>query len=353
MDIKVLHAADLHLDSPFSSFPPAQKEALKEWQRKIPERLLEISRENGCSLWLLAGDIFDGDASTATVVSFQKAICNSGVPVLISPGNHDSFSSRSPWTQFQWPENAYIFHEETLRAIEFPELDCRVWGAAFRSMDSSSTLESFTLNRKYKYELCVMHGDAVNIRSLYNPVSAAQVRKSGLDYIALGHNHNRGCYQSGDSICGWPGCPMGRGWDEKGEKGVYVCELSDRVSVQFHPLNFPSFYELEVKDPDELEAVLPPVPKNDFFKVAVGGRKSISLSELYSNFSYLKYVEFIDCSIKQDDPWKNIQENSFKGVYFRKLYEELERADSEDKELIAMAAQISQDILNGLEVDLS
>lgn len=353
MDIKVLHAADQHLDSPFSTFSVEDRAELKKWQQKIPNRLLEISKENGCNLWLLAGDLFDGDASIATVTELQRVFRECSVPVMISPGNHDSFSSHSPWTRFQWPENVHVFDRETLQSIELPELNCRVWGAAFLSMDSGSILEGFTLDRKYEHELCVLHGDAVNMNSPYNPVNSSQVRKSGFDYIALGHIHNRGFFQAGDTVCGWPGCPMGRGWDEKGDKGVYICNIAERVNLQFFDFSFPGFFELEVTDPDELETVLPRIASDDYFRVTIHGRKAVNLQDLYSRYSHLKHISFADRTVLPTDPWENAAGNSFKGVFFRMLHEEYERADPEDRELIVMAAQVSQDILNGLEVDLT
>ena len=51
-------------------------------------------------------------------------------------------------------------------------------------------------------------------------------RKSGMDYVALGHIHKReDIGRAGDTFYAYPGCPEGRGFDELGSKGVYVGEL--------------------------------------------------------------------------------------------------------------------------------
>lgn len=60
--IKLLHAADLHLDSPFSGLSPEQAAARRKEQRELPAKLAELCRIHGCDALLLAGDVFDGES---------------------------------------------------------------------------------------------------------------------------------------------------------------------------------------------------------------------------------------------------------------------------------------------------
>ena len=55
--IKILHAADLHLDSAFSSLSPRQAAERRREQRLALGRLKEACAD--CDLLLLAGDLFD------------------------------------------------------------------------------------------------------------------------------------------------------------------------------------------------------------------------------------------------------------------------------------------------------
>ena len=55
--IKLLHAADFHLDSAFSSLPAEQAAQRRREQRQALTRLAAECR--GCDLILLAGDLFD------------------------------------------------------------------------------------------------------------------------------------------------------------------------------------------------------------------------------------------------------------------------------------------------------
>ena len=85
----------------------------------------------------------------------------------------------------------------------------------------------------------VLHGDAVNNQSPYNYISKAEIAGSGLDYLALGHIHAAsGLLTEGRTAYAWPGCAMGRGFDELGEKGVYLGTLdASGCKLEFCPLS--------------------------------------------------------------------------------------------------------------------
>ena len=61
--LKILHAADLHLDSPFEALS-ANKAALRRAeQRELLSRLAELAVKEKVQLVLLAGDLMDSDTS--------------------------------------------------------------------------------------------------------------------------------------------------------------------------------------------------------------------------------------------------------------------------------------------------
>ena len=261
MGLKILHTADWHLGSPFSSLPENSRKQLRQAQREIPRLLGELCKKEGCSLALLSGDIFDGSPSRETVDSVKRALRSWEIPVCISPGNHDFYSLDSPWAE-GWPENVHIF-KENMESIDFPELGCRVYGGGYRSMDCPPLLEGFHAEGDARWCIGVLHGDAMNLNSPYCPVTAGQVRESGLDYLALGHIHSQGSFRAGGTLCAWPGCPMGRGWDETGEKGALIAELEGGACIKEYKLPLPAFYDYQVQVNRDaigaLETVLPPV----------------------------------------------------------------------------------------------
>ena len=134
MGLKVLHSGDLHLDSPFSGFPEDQRQLLLASQRKLPEELTRLCGEQKADMVLLAGDVFDGPYQKKTAALLADCLEDCGVPVLITPGNHDYDGLDSPWQRELWPDNVHIFRGN-LSYVDLENLDCRVYGGGFRSMD--------------------------------------------------------------------------------------------------------------------------------------------------------------------------------------------------------------------------
>ena len=142
MGLRILHSADWHLDSPFSSLPPQARERLRQVQRKLPGLVGQLLRQEECDLVLLAGDLFDGTPSRETVEGLKREFARWDVPVCIAPGNHDFCGPASPWLTESWPENVHIF-TGGMEYIDFPALSLRVYGAGYRSMDCPPLLTGF------------------------------------------------------------------------------------------------------------------------------------------------------------------------------------------------------------------
>lgn len=350
--MKILHSADWHLDSPFSGFSPEQRRRLKEAQKKIPGKVADLCRREMCDLVLLSGDLFDGPYTAESVRLLRAALERCVVPVLISPGNHDFVSPESPWIREKWPKNVHIF-TGGITSVVIPELDCRIYGAGYRSMDCSGLLAGFRASGKETYQLAVLHGDPLQLNSPYCPVTAAQVRDSGLNYLALGHIHKAGTFRTRNTLCGWPGTPMGRGFDETREKGVYIVELGEKTEARFVPLDTPRFYELEVDmDTQPLEDVLPAGGGGHFYRVTLTGSVGEHTEQLREKLGDYPNLELIDLREGTGDPWQSAGEDTLEGTYLRLLQEKLENADPETARSIRLAAEISGKLLEGREVQL-
>ena len=354
MGLKILHSADWHLDSPFAGFPEAQRILLRNEQRKIPGRIVDLCRREDCDLMLLAGDLFDGEATRETLRLMKKALADCGVPVLIAPGNHDYCHPDSIWIQERWPENVFIF-TGGLESVTIQGLDCRIYGAAFQSMDCGPLLENFQAEGTETYRIAVLHGDPGQANSVYNPITTAQVRASGLQYLALGHIHKAGAFQAGRTLCAWPGCPMGRGWDETGEKGVCIVTLTDVPDIQAVSLEGLRFYDLSVDIDDDaltaLEMALPASGSKDFYRVSLTGSGEVDLAALRQAFPRIPNLELRDKTEPPLDIWADADEDSLEGIYFTMLRKAME-ANPEQAERTRLAAEISRKLLSGREVTL-
>ena len=189
--MKLLHAADFHLDSPFQGFTPEQQESLRKASLELPFAVARLCREKECQMLLLSGDLFDGPYTRKSYEALASALEEAKVPVIIAPGNHDHVGKNAPWLSEHWPENVSIFTTSSLQSRVFEDLDCRVYGAGYTAMDCPGLLQSFTASGKERYHIGVLHGDPTAPDSPYCPITRSQVENSGLTYLALGHIHNK------------------------------------------------------------------------------------------------------------------------------------------------------------------
>ena len=350
MGLKILHSADWHLDSPFSQFSADQRSFLQRELLKIPRKIADLCHRENCDLVLLSGDLFDGPYTQKSARELRLWLEECRVPVFISPGNHDSVSPGSPWLEEPWPENVHIF-TGGLASVAVLGLDCRVWGAGYHAMDCPGLLENFRAECGEAYSLAVLHGDPLQANSPYCPVSAAQVRESGLDYLALGHIHKAGSFLAGDTLCAWPGSPMGRGFDETEERGAYIVTLGERADLRFVPLDTPRFLNWET-DENSLDTQLPGQGDSHFYRITLRGRSGETIEALRERYARLPNLRFIDHREEPRDLWQLAGQDTLEGTYFRLLKEKLEDADPDSARCIRLAAEISDCLLRGGEVEL-
>ncbi len=355
--MKILHAADLHLDSPISGRSEGATTRLRSALRAVPEQIAALCKRESCDLLLLSGDVFDGPCTAESLQALKRALTEVKVPVFIAPGNHDFCVPNSPWLRETWPENVHIFTRPDIESVTLEDLDCRIYGAGFTSMDCGPLLENFHIEGEERYHIAVLHGDPVQQNSPYNPVTQAQAAASGLDYLALGHVHKSGQFRAGGTLCAWPGCPMGRGFDELEEKGVLLVTLEDNASVRFFPLDTPRFYELEAPvrstARDAISELLPAVGNENFYRITLTGAcEPLDLPALTADFSQFSNLELRDKTRLPVDLWASIGSDSLEGVYFGMLKETAEGQDEDSQRIALLAAKISRTILDGGEVEL-
>lgn len=357
--IRMLHAADLHLDSPFSALAPEQAAQRREEQRQLLRRLGEECRRLDCHLLLLAGDLFDTDQIyRETAELLRQVLADCGARVFIAPGNHDPWSPRSPYATLRWPENVYIFHSRTPEALVLEDLDLTLWGAAFLESREAALLEDFHAGDRPGFRIMVLHGELENPDSLYNPISPAQVEASELDYLALGHVHRQQIRVLGKTTVASPGCAMGRGFDETGPKGALFVELDEAgCRVEPLPLGGRVYEELSVAveaDPlAEIQALLPPDTERDIYRVTLTG--SCPKPDLAALRAALEprfyHLELVDRTLPPLALWENLAEDSLKGEFLRQLKDcYAQSEDPEHRRLAAQAAYLGLALMEGREV---
>lgn len=358
--IKFLHAADLHLDSPFHGLSPEKAAQRRQEQRQMLTDLADLICSEKCDLVLLAGDLFDSEnAFPETVEALCRALGSMDARVFISPGNHDHLCGGSPYFTANWPKNVHIFKENTISSVVIPELGCTVYGAGFGGSHCPKLLEGFRAEDDSTVNFMVLHGDAETAQSPYNPMTEAEISQSGLDYLALGHIHAKKLpKKAGKTLYGWPGCPMGRGFDELGEKGVFLGTADDDgVTASFFPLPGRRYEILEVAVGDDaasaIREALSPNTEQDIYRIRlVGSAEEVDLRALRAEFEHRFYaLQLRDETVAKRDIWLSAGEDTLKGQFLEILQKQAESAAGEEKAMLLMAARLGLAAMEGREED--
>ena len=355
--IRILHSADWHLDAPLQGFNPDQAEILRRQLRQIPEKIARLCVASCCDMLILSGDLFDGPCTKESVQAVKNALNSLTIPVFITPGNHDFISSDSPYESENWPENVHIFNKQEITSVELPLLGCTVYGAGYTSMDCPGLLRGFHADSEAKWKIGVLHGELGSTNSGYCPISKYQFQESGLNYLALGHIHKGGSVRVGDALCAWPGCPMGRGFDELGQKGVLLVTLDETVTANFIAMDTVRFYDEEQDVGTDallaLQKLLPAVDSIDHYRVTLTGYSSgLQISDLRNAFPHIPNLILRDETIPEKDIWQTSDQDSLEGL----LFSYLKQAADSDSDVLSrratLAARICRRILDGQEVKL-
>ena len=352
MSLRILHAADLHLDSPFEALGARQAARRREEQRALLLKLPELAARHGARLILLSGDLLDSDSAyPETARALSEVFEGCAARVFLAPGNHDYYSKNSPYARIRFPENVHIFKEPRLTFVDVPELNVRVWGAAFADRRCGALLRGFHARRAGdRAEVLCLHGEVGNPASAYNPISAEELAASGLDYAALGHVHQySGLRSAGDTAYAWPGCPEGRGFDECGEKGVILAEVEPgQVKAAFLPLNGRRYERLtvNVERQDPVEAVLAALPEDSarhIFRLTLTGEcdRAPSLPMLRRALEGKAFaLDLRDETRLRADLWAYADEDTLRGLFLKRLKQQLDAAgDARTRERIEQAAR--------------
>ena len=349
-----IHAADFHLDSAFGALDQKRASMRRRESRETVLRLANYVGNHGVDLVLLAGDLFDSaSAFRETAEQLSAALRQMEAQVFIAPGNHDWYGPGSPWLTVDWPENVHIFSENTLTAVELPEWDLVVHGAAFTdSRQPESFLRGFTAPADGKVHIGLLHGEIDPTEERYDPLRKEEIAASGLAYLALGHVHRRmEPVKLEKTVCAWPGCIEGRGFDELGEKGFYQGTLDEtgRVSLKFVPFARRRYEILEVdvtgKDPRAaVEAALPEDTARDLYRIVLtgetgeGGAGAAGLEEALCDRFYA--LEVRDRTRMAEDLWARAEEDSLRGLFLRQLRQRRDQAESEaERQRVEQAAR--------------
>ena len=349
--MRILHAADLHLDSAFAGLAEEKAALLRQESRDILRRMVDWANDHAVDVMLLSGDLFDSDRMySQTARTLAQALARFRGRIFLSPGNHDFYAPGSGYDAVHWPEHVHIFTSRRPQTVLLRSLNASVTGAAFTSAEEWEPFDGASFSGgDAPIRLGVLHGEVTRGESKYRAIPPAEIEKTNLTYLALGHVHRcAGVQRAGNTAYAYPGCLPGRGFDETGDKGFLYGEITpEKVELEFIPFA-PRRYQsvtADITDRDPADAVrqaLDPDCGQDICRVLLTGsrRENFSLSALTSELSGLcAALELTDETYPEEDVWARCGEDSLRGLFLQNLRARYDGADEDEKRQLLQAAR--------------
>lgn len=251
--MKILHCADLHLDSAMTAH--LSKEQATRRKAELLHTfvgMVEYARENGVEMILIAGDLFDEKqvASIAVNTVCQLIRENPNILFFYLPGNHDGDGLFLEMEEK--PSNLQLFGPKWRRyAIECEGKRLAITGLELSAETQSNWKEALSLD-KNDFNIVMLHGQIMEygLGEKKNDIPISCMRNRGIDYLALGHVHSYEKRQmDARGIYCYPGCLEGHGFDECGEHGFVLLDIDMKQSkwkTTFVPFAFRRFWRVAV-----------------------------------------------------------------------------------------------------------
>ena len=234
MDFTFIHAADLHIDSPFAGLglkDPAVAERFAKAGRRAVEALIDETIASKAAFLIISGDVFDGDWKDATTGLFFAralgALHRAGVPTLLVKGNHDADSVMS--RSLRYPDSVRSFASNKAETICLDGFQVALHGRSFSARKvPDDFVDTYPAKREGWFNIGVLHTglDGSRGHETYAPCTVESLRRFGYDYWALGHIHAFEIVSADPRIV-YPGNLQGRSVRETGPKGAVRVRVED------------------------------------------------------------------------------------------------------------------------------
>jgi len=381
--VKFLHCADLHLDAPFSSVGQerGRSSARRRDLKNAFEKIIRTAREEQADLLFICGDLFEHNYVRKSTINFINDGFSEipGTEIFIVPGNHDPYSADSYYRNFSWCENVHILHRGCPFAV-LEEKGVCVYGAVSGGFgEDRRMIESLKygrqgyagrpgfinspdfINRSGFINVLLAHATVdMNFNgSSYYPVTSRELEMLGMDYIGLGHFHNRieAIGSAGDIYN--PGRPEPLGFDETGDHGFFLGEIiktggdESRVEVSFIKANSKFYKDVALdisgcRTDEQAAAKIREIlaaedARNGIYRIVLKGYpdREYCLNE-GQILSYLGDEAFF-IKLKDDtaigvDIGEIACEPGLKGLFARKMLSLLKGTDDEDRKRLLLKA---------------
>ena len=346
--MKIIHCSDLHLDSRMEanlSFKQAQ-----ERNNEICttfSRMVTYATDHKVSVIMIVGDLFDTERILAkTSGYFLDTVAQaSEIDFLYLRGNHDE--SRRAFAGRTLPKNLKLFSSEKWTYYDYGSVT--IAGLELSRANCISAYQTLAL-RPDRTNLVMLHGqEATQPRE--DAVCIPSLREKNIGYLALGHIHSyKKAPLDHSGEYGYCGCLEGRGFDECGEKGFVLLDITDqRITSEFIPFAKRKLHDIPVDITNKttiseiqqaMSTAASDVPREDLVKFTLKGSYTLETQKdfrflqqiLESNYYFVKIKDESHLELAKESYENDI---SLKGEFIRMVMGSELSGEEKDKVICA------------------
>lgn len=248
--LRIVHAADIHLDTPYRRHDEAGRARLREAGRAAFTRLIDLALERQADALLIAGDLFDNDwltlATERVLVDELTRATSAGLTVVYATGNHDPGRANYRAMGIDWPkERFHLVASRQPRQIAIErEGEVVGWVVAAGHQtprEDRDLAATFPAAPGPEPAVGLLHAQVMSAAAAEHHDRYAPAALDSLDpsyaYWALGHIHQRQQVRP-DPPVHYSGNVQGRHFGEDGAKGALVVTLDRGAApeIEFEPL---------------------------------------------------------------------------------------------------------------------
>lgn len=238
---RFLHAADLHLDTPFAGLgrvAPHVQEALRDASLRAWDALVDLALDEGVAFVVLAGDLYDGAdrglRAQLRVRAGLQRLSDAGIAAFIVHGNHDPLDGWQAIDADGWPDGVVVCPSGEVTSHEVVRDGVRLatlHGISYATRETTENLAGrFPVATGGGLHVGVLHATVGTQpdHSPYAPCTIEDLRAAGYDYWALGHVHGHAVLAE-DPVVAYSGSVQGRSpkRTEQGAKGALLVDVVD------------------------------------------------------------------------------------------------------------------------------
>ncbi len=344
--MKFLHMADMHFDSTFSILSANEMGDKRRFeQREAFKKIIDLIIENNIEYFFIAGDLYEHNQIRKSTMEFiiKQLERIPKTKVFITPGNHDPYVRGSFYDIYNFPENVFIFKDK----IEmYEDENVKIFGTGFTDFYiSENPIEQFKPENDLKTKILISHVSVNGFKSedgySYNPILLSKLKELNMDYIALGHIHDRNIIE--EKKIKYSGSTVSLGFDELGEHGVIIGEIDNHnLKTEFVKIDNRQFTvkELNVDNASSEEEIAELINEingenDEMFKIVLIGNKNFEIDtnkilRLISNKNVLKIKDKTKVAI---DLEKISKQNTIKGLFVKQVLEKYENQEISEEDM--------------------